>query len=90
MVKLDNEKYSEKYVFLELISVAVAAIRRVDNVNGLKIGVWGDGILGYILSNTLKVLFPESKVYCIGNNEYKLNKFNIDGTYLVNSAELNK
>ncbi|MEE0725427.1 MAG: alcohol dehydrogenase catalytic domain-containing protein [Clostridium saudiense] len=90
MVKLDNEKYSEKYVFLELISVAVAAIRRVDNINGLKIGVWGDGILGYILSNTLKVLFPESKVYCIGNNEYKLNKFNIDGTYLVNSAELNK
>lgn len=90
MVKLDNEKYSEKYVFLELISVAIAAIRRVNIINGMKVGVWGDGILGYILSHTLKILFPQSKVYCIGNNDYKLNKFNIDGTYLVNSNELKK
>lgn len=90
LVKLDSEKYNEIYVFLELISVAVAAIRRVKNINGLKIGVWGDGILGYILSNTLKILYPDSKVYCIGNNEHKLKLFNIDGTYLVNSSELKK
>lgn len=90
LVKLDKEKYSEKYVFLELISVALAAIRRVNNINELKIGVWGDGILGYILANTLKVLYPDSKVYCIGNNDYKLKLFNIDGTYLVNSTELKK
>lgn len=88
LVKLDKDKYSEKYVFLELISVALAAIRRVNKIDGLKIGVWGDGILGYILSNTLKVLYPDSKIYCIGNNDYKLKLFNIDGTYLVNSSEL--
>lgn len=90
LVKLDKDKYSEKYVFLELISVALAAIRRVNKINGLKIGVWGDGILGYILSNTLKVLYPDSKIYCIGNNDYKLKVFNVDGTYLVNSSELKK
>ncbi|WP_195517157.1 zinc-binding dehydrogenase [Paraclostridium bifermentans] len=90
LVKLDKEKYSEKYVFLELVSVALAAIRRVNNIDGLKVGVWGDGILGYILANTLKVLYPDSKVYCIGNNDYKLKLFNIDGIYLVNSIELKK
>ena len=42
------------------------------------------------MANTLKVLYPDSKVYCIGNNDYKLKLFNIDGIYLVNSIELKK
>lgn len=82
LVKFDKDKYSEINVFCELISVAVSAIRRVSSLEHKKVGVWGDGILGFILCNVVKFLYPNSKVYAIGNNTDKLEKFDVYGTYL--------
>ena len=40
-----------------------------------RIGVWGDGNLGYITSLLLKKRFPDSEIYVFGVNQTKLNDF---------------
>lgn len=88
LVKLDDDKYSSVSVYAELVSVCVAAIRRIDNIEGKSIGVWGDGILGYLLVHTLKAMNLNAKVYGIGNNESKLKKYSADGVFLSSSDNL--
>jgi ribitol-5-phosphate 2-dehydrogenase (NADP+) len=90
LVKCDIEKYKNTTVFAELISVCIAAIRRLTDLENKVIGVWGDGLLGYLLSHTIKVMHPNSKVFSIGNNENKLRNFSVDGVYLFNSDEIGK
>lgn len=88
LVKCDNDKYDETIVFSELVSVSVAAIRRVSDMENKTIGVWGDGVLGYILAHTIKAMYPSTKVFCVGNNESKLKIFDVDGVYLAKSDSI--
>ncbi len=80
----------DKYVasFTEIVSVSVHAISRFERFSHArkdKIGVWGDGNLGYITSLFLKKLFPDCEVYVFGVDNEKLNYFSFaDQTYLVN------
>ncbi|BCN29785.1 ribitol-5-phosphate dehydrogenase [Anaeromicropila herbilytica] len=69
-----------KYVasFTEIVSVSVHAISRFERFSHArrdKIGVWGDGNLGFITSLFLKTMFPDSEVYVFGIDEEKLNYF---------------
>ncbi len=74
--------------FTEIVSVSYHAIDRFyrfSHKRRNKIGVWGDGNLGYITSLLLKSLHPEIKMYVFGINESKLNDFTFaDETYLIN------
>ncbi|NLY90579.1 MAG: alcohol dehydrogenase catalytic domain-containing protein [Firmicutes bacterium] len=66
--------------FTELISVAISAYRRV-NLNGDEtIGVWGDGVLGYILSTTLRYIH-QGKIVVVGKEEDKLRQFKTQAYY---------
>lgn len=88
LVPYSNDINSEIAVFAELISVAISAIRRVESLDNKVIGIWGDGILGYILSHVIKMKSEDSRVISIGRNIEKLKMFNVDSTYLINDKEL--
>lgn len=76
--------------FIELISVSVHAYKRFIDFSHSKretIGIWGDGIFGYITALILKLLLPESKIIVFGLHSDKLNFFTfVDETYLVNDV----
>ena len=49
-----------------------------------KIGIWGDGGLGYLTALVLKHKFPKAKICVIGMDETKLNMFSfVNETYLA-------
>ena len=64
--------------FLELISVAMHAITRFERfAHGRRerIGVWGDGSLGYIVALLLKALYPACELTVLGAVDEKLAWF---------------
>ncbi len=74
--------------FTEIVSVSVHAISRFDKIAHAcrrRIGVWGDGNLGYITSLFIKKMFPETTLYVFGTSAEKLSDFTFaDETVLVN------
>ncbi len=73
--------------FSELVSVSMHSISRfmkTAHERRDRIGVWGDGNLGYITALLLKTLYPEIEVYVFGKNESKLQDFTFaDGCYQI-------
>jgi len=64
--------------FLELISVAMHAISRFEGFSHgrrERIGVWGDGSLGYIVALLLRALYPACELTVFGAVEEKLAWF---------------
>ncbi|RBQ22779.1 L-threonine 3-dehydrogenase [Candidatus Methanobinarius endosymbioticus] len=88
LVKIPNDINREVAAFTELISVSAHSISRFSKLahkRKNKIGVWGDGNLGYITSLLLKIIFPESKIVVFGKNDEKLNLFTFaDDTFKIN------
>ncbi|SCG81922.1 putative zinc-binding dehydrogenase [Proteiniborus sp. DW1] len=88
LIKISDSIDIEIAVFLELVSVALAAYRRTElNDNGT-IGIWGDGILGYILSATLKQIHNKGRIVAIGKHEQKLKQFPVEKYYLIGDKEI--
>ena len=89
LVKLPDGINYTVAAFTELTSVSIHAIGRfMDTAHERrnKIGVWGDGNLGYITSLLLKTMYPETEVYVFGKNEVKLQDFTFaDGIYQINN-----
>ena len=88
IIKYDNISH-DVASFLELISVSAHSINKFDKKSHKrrnKIGVWGDGNVGFITSLILKKKFPESEIIVFGKNEEKLNFFSfVDETYQIDS-----
>ena len=72
--------------FSELISVAVSAYRRLSLTGEETIGIWGDGILGYILSITFRYLHGKGKIITVGKHEVRLKEFPVHAYYLAGSS----
>lgn len=89
LVKLPEGINFTVAAFTELTSVSIHAIGRFMNTahsRRNRIGVWGDGNLGYITSLLLKTMYPEIEVYVFGKNEAKLQDFTFaDGIFQINS-----
>lgn len=79
--------------FSELTSVAMHAIIRFQkhaHARQLKIGVWGDGNLGYLTTLLLKRMYPETKVYLFGKNQSKLDYFSfVDDVFQIDDIPEN-
>ncbi|MBQ7580539.1 MAG: alcohol dehydrogenase catalytic domain-containing protein [Clostridia bacterium] len=75
-------------VFSELISVGCCAMRRAGlwEKKEKKIAVWGDGIMGYIISLVAKYGIG-ADVSVVGLSPEKLAKFDFADTYFVNNIE---
>jgi ribitol-5-phosphate 2-dehydrogenase len=71
---LINGIETEVAVFLELMSVANAAIERINIENYNKVAIFGDGIVGYILCCVLKSKF-NGKIIVVGKHKDKIEKF---------------
>ena len=64
--------------FTELISVCAHTITRFDRVahsRRRKIGVWGDGNVGFITALLLRYIYPDSEIYVMGTVNEKLSYF---------------
>lgn len=87
LVKLPEGINLTVAAFTEFVSVSFHAISRfmkTAHTRCNRIGVWGDGNLGYTTSLLLKNLYPDMEVYVMGVNESKLHDFTfVDGVYLV-------
>lgn len=84
---ISSEGIPEKIASItEFVSVAAHSIKRFEAVaHEIKetIGIWGDGSLAFVVSNLLKVAFPQSKIVVIGRNQRKLPYFSfVDSCYL--------
>ncbi|MDR2967645.1 MAG: alcohol dehydrogenase catalytic domain-containing protein [Methanobacteriaceae archaeon] len=93
LVKLPKNINKEVASFTELVSVSVHAINRFSSISHKrknKIGVWGDGNVGYITSLLLKILYPKSEVFTFGVHDEKLSLFGfVDDVFKVNEVSSN-
>ncbi|SFR58747.1 zinc-binding dehydrogenase [Anaeromicropila populeti] len=87
LVRLPEKIPNTVGAFVELLSVSFHAIQRFmcfSHSRKERIGVWGDGNLGYITALLLKKTFPQSIITVIGVHDYKLSDFTfVDETYLI-------
>ena len=71
-----NEKIPAKLaVFSELLSVAVAGLRRINFQETNHVAIFGDGILAYITYIVMTALHPETKLTIYGIDKNKLSMF---------------
>lgn len=90
VVKIPDDFNFHVSAFIELISVAYQGISKFAELSVTpkdKLGVWGDGNLGFITSLLLKEKFPDSDVYVFGKHLDNLNLFSFaDGTYQIHNV----
>lgn len=90
VVLLPADVDPEVVAFTELVSVAAHAISRFDGIahgRRNRIGVWGDGNMGYIVSLLLHMRYPDAQIVVFGRNESKLHDFTFaDETHLVDDV----
>lgn len=71
----------------EFISVGVHAVNRFKSLSHTirnRIGIWGDGSLGYVVACILRENFPNCHLVVVGRNIYKLSQFTfVDEIYLA-------
>ncbi|MBQ8227737.1 MAG: zinc-binding dehydrogenase [Clostridia bacterium] len=78
LVKLPDGVNTTVAAFSELISVSVHAISRYEKIahsRREKIGIWGDGNLGFITAILLRYICPESDLFVLGASREKLSYF---------------
>ncbi|WP_251570772.1 hypothetical protein [Parasutterella muris] len=70
--------YTKYFVFTEIISVCLHAISRISDAvlkKAKKIAIWGDGVVGYLISWCLRQLYPSTHITVVGRHEEKLILF---------------
>ena len=91
IVKIPDDFNLNVSAFIELMSVAYQGITKFLDIAITpkdKIGVWGDGNLGFITALFLKEIFPNSKVYVFGKHVENLNLFSFaDEIYQINNID---
>lgn len=87
LIKIPEGIESYIAVFSELVSVAISGYRRLNLSGNETIGIWGDGILGYIFCLTFKNMH-NGKVISIGKHEEKLREFPADSYYKIGDKNI--
>lgn len=90
VVKIPNDFNDYVSAFIELITVAYQGIAKFNDLAitpKSRLGVWGDGNLGFITALLLKELYPESKVIIFGKHQENLNLFSFaDEMYRIHDV----
>lgn len=91
VVKIPDDFNLNVSAFIELISVAYQGISRFKKMAITpkdKLGVWGDGNLGFITALLLKEIFPKSEVIVFGKHQENLNLFSFaDEIYRIHDVD---
>lgn len=66
-----------KYVFSEIISVCVHALSRCEARlrTARSLGIWGDGVMGYVMSIVARQLYPDLRISSIIKHEARRPQF---------------
>ncbi|MDR1701057.1 MAG: zinc-binding dehydrogenase, partial [Lachnoclostridium sp.] len=87
LVVLPKGIKKETAAFTEIVTVGVHTISRFDltaHARRHKVGIWGDGSLGYITAVLMKAMFPDIKIYVFGLDWNNLSRFSFaDETYRI-------
>jgi ribitol-5-phosphate 2-dehydrogenase len=75
LVKYDKSIAPSIAVFSELLSVATAALRRIDFNEVEKLALFGDGIMAYIVYIMLRYDHPDLDLTVFGIDDHKLEAF---------------
>ncbi len=90
VVKIPSDMNMNVASFTELVSVCVHAISRFEQIAHSrrdKIGIWGDGNVGYITALLFHYLYPDSELHIFGTVFEKLNYFSFaKATYHVDNV----
>lgn len=90
VVKLPDDFNNYVSSFIELMSVAYQGITKFDSIAitpKSRLGVWGDGNLGFITALFLKEMYPQSKVVVFGKHQDNLNLFSFaDEIYRIHDV----
>lgn len=90
VVKIPDDFNLNVSAYIELISVAYQGIDKFNQIAVTpkdKLGVWGDGNLGFITSLLLKEKFPDSEVFVFGKHLDNLSLFSFaDGAYQIHNV----
>ena len=90
VVKIPDDFNLNVSAFIELISVAYQGISKFEMIAVTpkdKLGVWGDGNLGFITALLLKNKFPDSEVLVFGKHQDNLNLFSFaDRVYQIHNV----
>lgn len=90
VVKLPDDFNDYVSSFIELITVAYQGINKFNDLAITpkdRLGVWGDGNLGFITALLLKEMYPESKVIIFGKHQDNLNLFSFtDEQYRIHDV----
>lgn len=90
LVKLPDDFDDYVSAFIELISVAYQGIAKFDEMAitpKSRLGVWGDGNLGFITALILKEMYPDSNVIIFGKHQDNLNLFSFaDEVYRIHEV----
>lgn len=93
LIKIPNDFDLKISSFLELMSVSFHAIDNFDKLSltdKYKIGVWGDGIVSYLTSLFLTVMFPNVDIYVFGKYSENLSLFSfVSETFKINEIPEN-
>lgn len=78
LIPIPNQN-TEYYVFAELLSVCCHALKRATaiqkNTGVSRIGIWGDGAMGYMMALTVHELCPQAEIFILGKHDEKLMLF---------------
>ena len=90
IVKIPDDFDDHVSAFIELISVAYQGITKFNDIAVTpksRLGVWGDGNLGFITSLLLKEMYPDSTVIIFGKHQDNLNLFSfVDEIYRIHDV----
>ena len=93
VVKINNNIPVEISSIIELISVAVHSVKRLDMFSHSTkkcFAIWGDGSVAYLVACILKEKYPNSKIIVVGKTLNKISQFSfVDETYITNNLPNN-
>lgn len=90
LIKIPKDLDYKIATFTELISVAVSAYRRLNLEGNETIGIWGDGVLGYILTSTFRVIHRRGRIMAVGKHENTLRQFPAHVHYFAGDPSIAK
>lgn len=90
LVKIPDDFNPYVSAFIELITVAYQGITKFLEITVTpkdRLGIWGDGNLGFITALLLKEKFPQSKIIIFGKHQENLNLFSFaDEIYQIHNV----
>lgn len=88
LVEIPIGAQSKMNAFLEVVSVAVQAVRRLEESmidRKDTIGIWGDGNVAYMTAVVAREFFPDSKIFVFGKHQEKLDYISFAETVQIDA-----